>query len=105
MIKKRIKLGGQEFTVYAKVREYNVDYDIFEDDLGYGDVGQKPLISGFVKWDGCSNWHFPSVNDCMFHGCSRSDLTRFGELMAVCWDMTPKLCENADPSFFEIVDH
>ena len=91
----RITLSGQEFTIYAEPGEYKVEYEVFEEDDTDG-----PLIMGYVKWDGCSNWEFPSVELGMFHGCHRSNLTDFGELMAKCWDMTVDLCENADRDVF-----
>lgn len=52
------------------------------------DDGDKPTyLNGFVKWDGCSNWMLDrQSDDCMFHACSREDLTRIGEVMARCWD-------------------
>lgn len=29
------------------------------------------FLSGTVKWDGCVNFDFPSVEDCMIHRCDR----------------------------------
>ena len=56
-------------------------------------------LHGEVKWDGCSNWHFDeslSINlfrqdRVMLHGCSRQDVLRFGEVMAVCWDWAAEI--------------
>lgn len=96
---KIIKLHYNEYKIMADVKSHHVDYRIFEENHCCNEH-EKPLIAGYVKWDGCSNWNFPSTNDCMFHGCERSDLTDFGELMAICRDMTCDLCENADPSLF-----
>ncbi len=44
------------------------------------------LISGSVKWDGCSNWTL-GVEDCMTHFCGRSELVGLGELLARLWDL------------------
>jgi hypothetical protein len=51
---------------------------------------------GFVKWDGCSNWHIDEQDRVMLHGCSREDLTNLGEVLARCWDMTAELLPNWD---------
>lgn len=51
-------------------------------------------LSGSVKWDGCSNWHFDEQDRCMLHACSREGLLRLGEVMALCWDWTAELCPN-----------
>lgn len=46
----------------------------------------QPYLHGFVKWDGCSNWHFDEQDKCMLHGCERGDIQRFGDVMGRCWD-------------------
>ena len=100
-MKKTIKLHRKEYEIKAAPKSHHVDYEIYEEnDCCNPHEPVKPIISGFVKWDGCSNWDFPSTKDCMFHGCERSDLTDFGELMAICHDMTCELCENADSDLF-----
>lgn len=43
------------------------------------------LISANIKWDGCSNWSFPSTQSCMYHGCDKEDVVRIGAIMLVCW--------------------
>lgn len=49
----------------------------------------QPFLHGFVKWDGCSNWSFDQQDEgMMLHGCCRNDLTRIGEVMGRCWDIT-----------------
>lgn len=57
----------------------------------------EPYLHGEVKWDGCSNWHFDEQERGMLHGCRRSDVLRFGEVMALCWDWTAELCPDWDP--------
>lgn len=109
------------FTVVAEAHEYRVEFKIYEI-LGWedGDSQEKtygrPLyrragahssgdtvetleesevyLSGFVKWDGCSNWRFDEQDRCMLHGCSKADVQRFGDVMAACWDWTAELCPN-----------
>jgi hypothetical protein len=60
------------------------------DDLSKADV----FAHGHVKWDGCSNWHFDRQDEVMIHGCGRSDLSRIGDVLARCWDMTESLVES-----------
>lgn len=54
----------------------------------------RPYLHGSVAWDGCSNWHFDEQDRVMLHGCSRKDVLRLGEVMALCWDMTESLCSH-----------
>lgn len=44
------------------------------------------VVSGSVKWDGCSNWDF-HTDECMAHFCDRKGLTDFGELLGRLWDL------------------
>lgn len=46
-----------------------------------------PLFSGWVKWDGCSDWWMPDS----FHACGRDDLEMVGEAMTTCFDWTSEL--------------
>lgn len=48
-------------------------------------------LHGCVKWDGCSDWHFDEQDRCMLHGCTRGDIQRFGDVMALCWDWAKEL--------------
>lgn len=42
------------------------------------------LVSGNVKWDGCSNWNF--VDDC-FHFCDGEAIVRFGKALREVYDL------------------
>jgi len=103
------------FTVVATPHTYHVDYKIY-DTFGYswhegsfdkpvyplaegglsditGDLGKAEMyIHGSVKCDGCSNWHFDEQDRLMLHGCCKSDVQRFGDILAICWDWTSELC-------------
>lgn len=103
-----------EFAVVAEPHDYHVNYSIVEQTATkldgttalYNQKGldgvltENPLaavdyIVGSVKWDGCSNWDFdPNDERVMLHGCSRSDLERIGQILAICWDLTATLCPN-----------
>lgn len=64
------------------------DRDNFTDDLEKASV----FIHGYVKWDGCSNWHFDICDKVMLHGCEKEDLTRIGTVLGICWDWTREIC-------------
>lgn len=51
-------------------------------------------LHGYVKYDGCSNWHFDMADGVMFHGCTKKDLKVLGEVLAFCWESTKELCPN-----------
>lgn len=103
------------FSVIAEPHENGcsvsyVVYDIFaEDDDGmlwtkeidgkrgsYYD-GVRPIedadvfLHGYVKWDGCSNWHIDEQDRVMIHRCGRRDLANLGAIMLACFDMTKEL--------------
>ena len=48
-------------------------------------------LTGQVKLDGCSDWHFDEQDRLMLHGCSRDDIERFGKIMAACWDWATEI--------------
>lgn len=103
------------YFAIALPSEYHVDYAVYEAVEGIDASGKKDILfqregmmssphyvndiklaevflHGFVKWDGCSNWMFnENERDTMLHGCSRTDLTNLGEVMARCWDWTKEL--------------
>lgn len=104
------------FYVVATVQDYCVDYIIYdiqaETETGEPLFPKKglsyfeptpsidessPYLHGSVKWDGCSNWYFDEQDDVMLHGCERSHLTRFGEIMGACWDWTKLLLTTWNP--------
>ena len=51
----------------------------------------SPFAHGYVKWDGCSNWHFDEQDRAMIHQCSRQQLLNMGEILAACWDIADEL--------------
>lgn len=101
-----------DFTVVATPHSHQVEYSIYDIE-GYTSIDNMPLwhkagassypdpveslseaevyIHGSVKWDGCSNWSIDENERCMIHGCSRRDIQRIGDIMALCWDWTAQL--------------
>jgi hypothetical protein len=43
------------------------------------------LITGFIKWDGCSHWWF---EEKYHHLCGRADLAAFTAMLERCWTFT-----------------
>ena len=113
-------LNDLDFTIVANPHEHRIEYiiydiegytkdktkDIFDiplwhragspchpDSVESLELAQ-PYLHGYVKWDGCSNWYFDEQDRCMLHGCSRSDIQRFGDVMAFCWDWAKELLPN-----------
>lgn len=39
------------------------------------------FLAGFIKWDGCSDWEFPTQETCMLHFCGIDQATSIGRLM------------------------
>lgn len=48
------------------------------------DADDKPLMTGYVKWDGCSNW---DTGDGAIHFCTRDGAQKLGLAMERCWDI------------------
>lgn len=109
-----------EYSVVATIGNYHVDFEVYEI-VGFNQESRHPVwramgakdefdiihsldgeekaemfMHGYVKWDGCSNWHFDEQDDVMLHFCDRESLIRIGEVMARCWDMAKELCSNFD---------
>jgi hypothetical protein len=98
-----------EFTIVANPKEHRVDYTIYDMAAvepvlwpraggidGFDNTNSledaEVYLHGEVKWDGCSNWHFDEQDRVMLHGCSKSNVQRFGDVMALCWEWTAELC-------------
>lgn len=86
------------FYVKATPGEHRVHYEIYDiEGIGDGDtdhlLSEEPLITGHVKWDGCSDWDF-HTDHVLWHECDREGLVRIGAVLARCWDLTETLCGN-----------
>jgi len=106
-----------DFTAVATVKDYLVDFEIYDvsawtvpdhkpmwpragsvscadavEDLALS----EPYLTGHVKWDGCSNWHFDEQDRCMLHGCSHQAVLRFGQIMGECWCWASELLPDWD---------
>lgn len=48
------------------------------------------ILSGAVKWDGCSNWTFGSP-EIMLHFCTRDELAGIGTLLVRLYDLAAEM--------------
>jgi len=51
---------------------------------------EDPLLIGHIKWDGCSNWHFPHSNYPL-HFCNQSRAKQFGDLLSEMYNWASEL--------------
>lgn len=52
------------------------------------------LISGSIKWDGCSDIRFDQ--DQIYHGCRRQDMEGLGFALSKAWDIASQNIEGFD---------
>lgn len=79
----------EDMCVFWNIYDYSVKFDIF---YYYEDPSQS-VISGSIKWDGCSNWHADPL-----HTCEREGLEKVTKAMLWCWDFTRDNCPKFDKS-------
>ncbi len=89
---RKFQLQGTEYNVAADVHGSSVEFHVYKDD----EVDH--LFSGFVKWDGCSNWDFHSFNERVgcthpLHFCSKEDAIEFGIFLGKLYDWTAELID------------
>lgn len=72
-----------EYRVNFRLYEWE-DVEISDDGLPIFDADNKPLMEGFVKWDGCNEWD--TANGSM-HFCTRDGAQKLATAMERCWDL------------------
>ncbi|MFY7897013.1 MAG: hypothetical protein ACOVP8_12325 [Phycisphaerales bacterium] len=74
------------FALYkAWEGEHGITFDGCPPSSEYSEC--DPVVSGYVKWDGCSNWTF---DDCV-HFCERDGPLKLATAMAACHDHANEL--------------
>lgn len=43
----------------------------------------EPIFTGFIRWDGCSNWN----DEGCLHFCGGKEAAEFGALLAIMYDI------------------
>jgi len=78
------------YVVTAKVSDNNtsVEFSVHPDN-----VHQEARFVGYIKWDGCSNWHLHGRN-YQLHFCSQKDSMDFGVLLSKLYDWAAELMPN-----------
>lgn len=96
----------EDYHITATVRSHRVDFRVVNI-IGWDcDDVSKPYLfgplmneatetpeaapafwTGFIKWDGCSNWDF-KTEDCAAHFCGRESATGIGRLMGRLYGIT-----------------
>lgn len=78
----------RRYQVIAENHEHFVEFLIFDeiDDKWMNDYAE-PIISGSIKWDGCSNWDFSK----QYHFCSKTDAKNFGDLLPKLYEWASEL--------------
>lgn len=54
------------------------------------------FLSGFVKWDGCSNWRFDAEEVCALHFCSVEEAENVGKLFRELYRHAAACMESCD---------
>lgn len=97
------------FTVEAQREKSHVDFTIyegvgylkdFEEQIKLGidpalgpSYNDTPLVKGYIKWDGCSNWDFPLEPGVShpLHFCGLQEVTAFSKMMPELYKWAAKL--------------
>jgi hypothetical protein len=79
------------FKVYEMESQEPVQYRSKDTD-DYNPVSSpeeaEVFLSGAVKWDGCSDWHFDEQDTWkVIQAYHRGELLNIGKVMAFCWDL------------------
>lgn len=107
------------FTIVAEIEDYVLSfkcYEMYTIDLNSGQstrawqnaeshtspnytyslANAEIYVHGFVKWDGCSNWHFNIQDKSVIHFCGKDDLNKVSALLARCWTISEEECPMFD---------
>lgn len=92
---RKFQLKDTDYEVSAEIHDAHVEFYVFETGAS-GDANTDYLFSGYVKWDGCSNWDFQSFNKRVgcthpLHFCSKEDAVEFGVFLGQLYDWTAEL--------------
>lgn len=85
-----------EYRVMAEAYDNYVEFIIGEDN-GYGFM-EDPIMTGHIKWDGCSNWKLEQPLD-QFHFCDhKEELGKITSLFQALYEwaieLTPQLAKH-----------
>jgi len=98
------------FSIEATVKEHHVDFRAYEIEAQGGgylyscsgqpdtfDISKADVyFHGYVKWDGCSNWHIDAQDGCMIHFCGMHNVDQLRDAFKACYKMTEELLPTWD---------
>lgn len=64
------------------------------DDISWSKVPVEPVLTGYTKWDGCTEVDLPDG----YHGCSRTNLSWFSSLLTQIYDHSLHMMEETWPT-------
>lgn len=53
-------------------------------------------VTGYIKWDGCSDWTFNQEENFCFHFCGQEEIKSLALAMEECWLWAGELIEKWD---------
>lgn len=68
----------------------SVEFEVYETNFN---CDRSLFLTGYVKWDGCSNWNIPEGN-YQLHFCGRKEMEKFTELLQAMFDWAAELMPN-----------
>lgn len=81
------EINGYIVDHYLHDNKLSVEFFVYEEDC---DNNRSLFFSGFVKWDGCSNWLIPDSN-YQFHFCGRKEMQKLTDLLQAMFDWAAEL--------------
>lgn len=80
-----------DFKVYAVTGiiegELKEGRYVFGDNFTKTHVESEVFCSGFVKWDGCTNFDFDAQEECSLHTCDKEGLVNIGVMLGRVFDL------------------
>ncbi len=84
-MERSFKEFGYVATAKTHENKLSVEFSVHPDS-----VHQDAVFVGFVKWDGCSNWHLDGKS-YQLHFCSQTDAKNFGVLLSKLYDWAAEI--------------
>jgi hypothetical protein len=84
-------------TVELHENKLSCSFEVLEEDTHSG--APEVISSGFVKWDGCVNWH--AGCRVMVHFCQPSDLQEFMAELQAAIHAAHSLCQNTEKDYWK----
>lgn len=91
---KELQFEDIGFRVMVKLEPISCSFDIYDYNDGTTPIEYDELLfKGFIKWDGCSDWHIPKER-CSLHFCGKDKLVNFNILLERLYDFAKDNIDN-----------